>query len=180
MAIKNLYQLDDKRITSNSIAHQKENGDYENLKSYLNNINSIICVGTASGNISYTISKSWTNYNIPVTEIIKNNKSNLTLRDGKLVNNTVKTLIVSISASILVSHTTNNTDKEFAIAKNGTNDISAYGIAPSNMFSSVSISNYIMELAPGDIISLNMRFGATGTAKVSSEGSYITIREYNS
>ena len=104
----------------------------------------------------------------------------MTLRDGKLVNNTVKTLIVSISASILVSHTTNNTDKEFAIAKNGTNNISAYGIAPSNMFSSVSISNYVMELAPGDIISLNMRFGATGTAKVSSGGSYITIREYNS
>ena len=177
MAIKKLYRLDDKRITSDSIVHQKANGDYENLKSYLNNINSIICVGTASGNISYNVTKSWTNYNIPVVDVIKNNESKLTLENGKLVNKTNKTLLLLVSANILVLHPTNDTDKELAIAKNDSNVISAYGISVGTKYSSITISPFILELSPEDKISLNMRFGATGTIIVASSGTYLTVTE---
>lgn len=172
---ENTYKLITERITSESISHKINDNSYENLSIILNK--GTICVKSEDGNKSYNVTKSWTNYNIPVVDVVKNNESKLTLENGKLVNNTNKILLLLVSANILVSHTVNSTDKEFSIAKNGSNIVSVYGIAPSNMFSSASISNYIIEMMPGDVISLNMRFGATGTAKVSSEGTYLTVIE---
>lgn len=173
--VKNIYKLINDRITSDSIVHKNLNNEYENLNNFLNK--GIICIQTADGNVSHNIAKSWTNYNIPVTNIIKNNGSKLTLVDGKLVNKTDKMLLLLVSANVLVLHPTNDTDKELAIAKNGSNVISAYGISLGTKYSSIAISPYIVELSPGDIISLNMRFGATGTAIIASSGSYITVRE---
>lgn len=172
---ENTYKLITERITSDSISHKINDNSYEDLNIILNK--GTICVKSEDGNKSYNVTKSWTNYNIPVVDVVKNNESKLTLENGKLVNNTNKILLLLVSANILVSHTVNSTDKEFSIAKNGSNIVSAYGIAPSNIFSSASISNYIIEMMPGDVISLNMRFGATGTAKVSSEGTYLTVIE---
>lgn len=172
---ENTYKLITERITSESISHKINDNSYENLSIILNK--GTICVKSEDGNKSYNVTKSWTNYNIPVVDVVKNNESKLTLENGKLVNNTNKILLLLVSANILVSHTVNSTDKEFSIAKNGSNIVSVYGIAPSNIFSSASISNYIIEMIPGDVISLNMRFGATGTAKVSSEGTYLTVIE---
>lgn len=172
---ENTYKLITERITSDSISHKINDNSYEDLSIILNK--GTICVKSEDGNKSYNVTKSWTNYNIPVVDVVKNNESKLTLENGKLVNNTNKILLLLVSANILVSHTVNSTDKEFSVAKNGSNIVSVYGIAPSNMFSSSSISNYIIEMIPGDVISLNMRFGATGTAKVSSEGTYLTVIE---
>ena len=172
---ENTYKLITERITSDSISHKINDNSYEDLSIILNK--GTICVKSEDGNKSYNVTKSWTNYNIPVVDVVKNNESKLTLENGKLVNKTNKTLLLLVSANILVSHTVNSTDKEFSIAKNGSNIVSVYGIAPSNIFSSASISNYIIEMIPGDVISLNMRFGATGTAKVSSEGTYLTVIE---
>ena len=172
---ENTYKLITERITSDSISHKINDNSYEDLSIILNK--GTICVKLEDGNKSYNVTKSWTNYNIPVVDVVKNNESKLTLKNGKLVNNTNKILLLLVSANILVSHTVNSTDKEFSVAKNGSNIVSVYGIAPSNIFSSSSISNYIIEMIPGDVISLNMRFGATGTAKVSSEGTYLTVIE---
>lgn len=172
---ENTYKLITERITSDSISHKINDNSYEDLNIILNK--GTICVKSEEGNKSYNVTKSWTNYNIPVVDVVKNHESKLTLENGKLVNQTNKTLLLLVSANILVSHTANSTDKEFSVAKNGSNIVSVYGIAPSNMFSSASISNYIIEMMPGDVISLNMRFGATGTAKVSSEGTYLTVIE---
>lgn len=172
---ENTYKLITERITSDSISHKINDNSYEDLSIILNK--GTICVKSEDGNKSYNVTKSWTNYNIPVVDVVKNNESKLTLENGKLVNNTNKILLLLVSANILVSHTVNSTDKEFSVAKNGSNIVSVYGIAPSNIFSSSSISNYIIEMIPGDVISLNMRFGATGTAKVSSEGTYLTVIE---
>lgn len=172
---ENTYKLITERITSDSISHKINDNSYEDLSIILNK--GTICVKLEDGNKSYNVTKSWTNYNIPVVDVVKNNESKLTLENGKLVNNTNKILLLLVSANILVSHTVNSTDKEFSVAKNGSNIVSVYGIAPSNIFSSSSISNYIIEMIPGDVISLNMRFGATGTAKVSSEGTYLTVIE---
>lgn len=172
---ENTYKLITERITSDSISHKINDNSYEDLSIILNK--GTICVKSEDGNKSYNVTKSWTNYNIPIVDVVKNNESKLTLENGKLVNNTNKILLLLVSANILVSHTVNSTDKEFSVAKNGSNIVSVYGIAPSNVFSSSSISNYIIEMIPGDVISLNMRFGATGTAKVSSGGTYLTVIE---
>ena len=109
--------------------------------------------------------------------MVKNNESKLTLENGKLVNQTNKTLLLLVSANILVLHPTNDTDKELAIAKNDSNVISAYGISVGTKYSSITISPFILELSPKDKISLNMRFGATGTINVASSGTYLTVTE---
>ena len=172
---KNTYKLITERITSDSISHKINDNSYEDLNIILNK--GTICVKSEEGNKSYNVTKSWTNYNIPVVDVVKNNESKLTLENGKLVNKTNKTLLLLVSANILVLHPTNNTDKELAIAKNDSNVISAYGISAGTKYSSITISPFILELSPEDKISLNMRFGATGTVNVSSEGTYLTVIE---
>lgn len=172
---ENTYKLITERITSDSISHKINDNSYEDLSIILNK--GTICVKSEDGNKSYNVTKSWTNYNIPVVDVVKNNESKLTLENGKLVNKTNKTLLLLVSANILVLHPTNNTDKELAIAKNDSNVISAYGISAGTKYSSITISPFILELSPEDKISLNMRFGATGTANVSSEGTYLTVIE---
>jgi hypothetical protein len=172
---ENTYKLITERITSDSISHKINDNSYEDLNIILNK--GTICVKSEDGNKSYNVTKSWTNYNIPVVDVIKNNESKLTLENGKLVNKTNKTLLLLVSANILVLHPTNDTDKELAIAKNDSNVISAYGIAAGTKYSSITISPFILELSPEDKISLNMRFGATGTVNVSSEGTYLTVIE---
>lgn len=172
---ENTYKLITERITSDSISHKINDNSYEDLNIILNK--GTICVKSEDGNKSYNVTKSWTNYNVPVVDVIKNNESKLTLENGKLVNKTNKTLLLLVSANILVLHPTNDTDKELAIAKNDSNVISAYGIAAGTKYSSITISPFILELSPEDKISLNMRFGATGTVNVSSEGTYLTVIE---
>lgn len=172
---ENTYKLITERITSDSISHKINDNSYEDLNIILNK--GTICVKSEDGNKSYNVTKSWTNYNIPVVDVIKNNESKLTLENGKLVNKTNKTLLLLVSANILVLHPTNDTDKELAIAKNDSNVISAYEIAAGTKYSSITISPFILELSPEDKISLNMRFGATGTVNVSSEGTYLTVIE---
>lgn len=172
---ENTYKLITERITSDSISHKINDNSYEDLNIILNK--GTICVKSEDGNKSYNVTKSWTNYNIPVVDVIKNNESKLTLENGKLVNKTNKTLLLLVSANILVLHPTNDTDKELAIAKNDSNVISAYRIAAGTKYSSITISPFILELSPEDKISLNMRFGATGTVNVSSEGTYLTVIE---
>lgn len=172
---ENTYKLITERITSDSISHKINDNSYEDLNIILNK--GTICVKSEDGNKSYNVTKSWTNYNIPVVDVIKNNESKLTLENGKLVNKTNKTLLLLVSANILVLYPTNDTDKELAIAKNDSNVISAYGIAAGTKYSSITISPFILELSPEDKISLNMRFGATGTVNVSSEGTYLTVIE---
>ena len=172
---ENTYKLITERITSDSISHKINDSSYEDLNIILNK--GTICVKSEDGNKSYNVTKSWTNYNIPVVDVIKNNESKLTLENGKLVNQTNKTLLLLVSANILVLHPTNDTDKELAIAKNDSNVISAYGISVGTKYSSITISPFILELSPKDKISLNMRFGATGTINVASSGTYLTVTE---
>lgn len=172
---ENTYKLITERITSDSISHKINDSSYEDLNIILNK--GTICVKSEDGNKSYNVTKSWTNYNIPVVDVVKNNESKLTLENGKLVNQTNKTLLLLVSANILVLHPTNDTDKELAIAKNDSNVISAYGISVGTKYSSITISPFILELSPKDKISLNMRFGATGTINVASSGTYLTVTE---
>lgn len=172
---ENTYKLITERITSDSISHKINDSSYEDLNIILNK--GTICVKSEDGNKSYNVTKSWTNYNIPVVDVVKNNESKLTLENGKLVNQTNKTLLLLVSANILVLHPTNDTDKELAIAKNDSNVISAYGISVGTKYSSITISPFILELSPEDKISLNMRFGATGTINVASSGTYLTVTE---
>lgn len=172
---ENIYKLINDRITSDSITHKMSDDNYEDLSSILSK--GTICVKSENGNKSYSVTKTWTNYNIPVVDVVKNNESKLTLENGKLVNKTNKTLLLLVSANILVLHPTNDTDKELAIAKNNTNIVSAYGISAGAKYSSITISPFILELSPEDTISLNMRFGATGTITVASSGTYLTVTE---
>lgn len=172
---ENTYKLITERITSESISHKINDNSYENLSIILNK--GTICVKSEDGNKSYNVTKSWTNYNIPVVDVVKNNESKLTLENGKLVNKTNKTLLLLVSANVLVLHPTNDADKELSIAKNDSNVISAYGISAGTKYSSITISPFILELSPEDKISLNMRFGATGTITVASSGTYLTVTE---
>lgn len=172
---KNTYKLITERITSDSISHKINDNSYEDLSTILNK--GTICVKLEDGNKSYNVTKSWTNYNIPVVDVVKNNESKLTLENGKLVNKTNKTLLLLVSANVLVLHPTNDADKELSIAKNDSNVISAYGISAGTKYSSITISPFILELSPEDKISLNMRFGATGTITVASSGTYLTVTE---
>lgn len=172
---ESIYKLINDRITSDSIVHKISDDSYEDLSSILSK--GTICVTTENGNKSYSVTKIWTNYNIPVVDVIKNNESKLMLENGKLVNKTNKNLLLLVSANILVLHPTNDTDKELAIAKNDSNVVSAYGISAGTKYSSITISPFILELSPEDTISINMRFGATGTIMVASSGTYLTVTE---
>ena len=172
---ENTYKLITERITSDSISHKINDNSYEDLSIILNK--GTICVKSEDGNKSYNVTKSWTNYNIPVVDVVKNNESKLTLENGKLVNKTNKTLLVLVSANVLVLHPTNDADKELSIAKNDSNVISAYGISAGTKYSSITISPFILKLSPEEKISLNMRFGATGTITVASSGTYLTVTE---
>lgn len=60
MATKRLYQLEDERITSNSIAHQKSDNEYINLKEYLNP--TVLYNNTSGSNSNITLSDSAVNY----------------------------------------------------------------------------------------------------------------------
>ena len=60
MATKQIYKLDNERISSDSIAHQKSGNEYINLKEYLNP--TVLYNNTSGSNSNITLSDSASNY----------------------------------------------------------------------------------------------------------------------
>lgn len=164
--------------TTGQILTKKSNTDYDTEwrdGEYLGAI-----TGNAkSGNTDYTISATWTKYKVPITSVNRN-LSEFELEDGELVYKGTVAKKVLLSANALFRETGANS-KTFGIWFTKINGsvkyYESYSISSNTAFVTTSLAPFLLEIQPGDKLSLGMRFGETGTATVNGEGTYLTIQE---
>lgn len=166
--------------TTGQILTKKSNTDYDTEWSdtkYLGAITGYV----KSGNTDYNISKTWTKHKIPITQVIKN-LSDFELEDGELVyNGTVaKKVLVSANSVQKIPFASNQTLGVW-LTRQGTtiSNSESYGISSvTTAFISIVVAPYLLEVQPGDKLSLGMRVGHTGTLTVAGSGTFLTIQEY--
>lgn len=167
--------------TTGQILTKKSNTDYDTEWSDGEHLGAITGY-VKSGNTEYTISSTWTKYKIPIVQVNKN-LSNFELKDGELVYNGTVTKKVLVSANSIqkIPFATNQTfgvwltRQEEAISNS-----ESYGVSSvTTAFISIAVTPYLLEIQPGDKLSLGMRFGHTGTLTVAGSGTYLTIQECN-
>ncbi len=141
MAIKNIYELNNERITSNSIVHQLEDDSYKNLKEYLipstmyemikEYIKPVVLYNDASGtNSTITLSDSASNYEY--IEIIFRNNDNSYQSTGRLYNANGHTIY-------LISVGVNSSGKSWLKATEVT--LNGNKITFSNNYSEITLAN---------------------------------------
>ena len=164
--------------TTGQILTKKSNTDYDTEWSDGEYLGAI--TGNAkSGNNDYTISNTWTKYEIPITSVNRN-LSEFELENGELVYKGTIAKKVLLSANALFKETGANS-KTFGIWFTKSNGsviyYESYSVSSNTAYITASLAPFLLEIQPGDKLSLGMRFGATGTASVNGEGTYLTIQE---
>ncbi len=165
--------------TTGQILTKKSDTDYDTEWSDGEYLGAI--TGNAkSGNTSYTISATWTKYKIPITQVNRN-LSEFELEDGELVyKGTIAKKVLISANSLQRMSNSNNQLFGISITREDTvvSTVENYGISTvTTTFISITVSPYLFEIHPGDKLSLNMRFGATGTLTVNGDSTFLTIQE---
>ena len=133
-----------------------------------------------SGNTNYTVSAAWTKYKIPIIQVNKN-LSDFELENGELVYKGTITKKVLISANSLqkLSYATTQT---FGVCLTRDSSVisynESYGISSdTSAFISIIVAPYLLEVKPGDKLSLGIRTNHAGTLTVSGGMTFLTIQE---